>query len=91
MYPSPNKHTYTLAYVTTSRDSHRNTFVSKKHVCIRFLCRSTLTWNRVIDVNDRFLRSVTIGQGAQEKMPRSTGYDIAVRLLFDSEHELCFS
>ena len=38
----------------------------------------TLTWNRVVDVNDRFLRSITIGKGAQEKMPRDTGFDISV-------------
>ena len=38
----------------------------------------TITWNRVVDVNDRFLRSITVGQGAMEKMPRSTGYDISV-------------
>ncbi|KAJ9085498.1 tetrahydrofolate synthase [Entomophthora muscae] len=40
---------------------------------------STITWQRVVDVNDRFLRNITIGQGAAEKgMTRTTGYDIAV-------------
>eukprot|EP00667_Euglena_gracilis_P016542 EG_transcript_17312 len=39
----------------------------------------TITWRRVVDCNDRFLRSVTIGQGPQEKgMARQTGFDITV-------------
>jgi formyltetrahydrofolate synthetase len=32
----------------------------------------------VVDVNDRFLRKITIGQGDQEKQPRTTNYDITV-------------
>ena len=28
---------------------------------------STITWNRVIDTNDRFLRKITVGQSATEK------------------------
>lgn len=40
---------------------------------------STITWRRVLDTNDRFLRKITIGQGPQEKgMVRETGFDIAV-------------
>ncbi|KAI9221958.1 formate--tetrahydrofolate ligase-domain-containing protein, partial [Blastocladiella britannica] len=39
----------------------------------------TITWQRVVDVNDRFLRKITIGQNATEQgMTRETGYDIAV-------------
>ncbi|KZT32654.1 FTHFS-domain-containing protein [Sistotremastrum suecicum HHB10207 ss-3] len=40
---------------------------------------STITWNRVLDVNDRFLRKITIGQNDTEKgHARETGFDIAV-------------
>lgn len=40
---------------------------------------ATITWRRVVDVNDRFLRGITIGQGKEEqKYARQTGYDIAV-------------
>lgn len=40
---------------------------------------STITWRRVMDTNDRFLRGITVGQGTEEKgMERSTGFDIAV-------------
>lgn len=40
---------------------------------------STITWRRVLDTNDRFLRTVTVGQGAAERgMERVTGFDIAV-------------
>ncbi|KAG8953056.1 tetrahydrofolate synthase [Tulasnella sp. 424] len=39
----------------------------------------TITWNRVVDVNDRFLRKITVGQGATEQgHTRETGFDISV-------------
>ncbi|KAI9093756.1 formate--tetrahydrofolate ligase-domain-containing protein [Phlyctochytrium arcticum] len=39
----------------------------------------TITWQRVMDTNDRFLRKITVGQGPQEKgYTRQTGFDIAV-------------
>ena len=39
----------------------------------------SITWRRVVDTNDRFLREITIGQGPEEKgMTRRTGYDITV-------------
>jgi formyltetrahydrofolate synthetase len=38
-----------------------------------------ITWRRVVDTNDRFLREITIGQGPEEKgMTRRTGFDITV-------------
>lgn len=41
--------------------------------------RDSITWRRVMDVNDRFLRKITIGQGPEEKgMVRETGFDISV-------------
>lgn len=40
---------------------------------------STITWRRVLDTNDRFLRTITVGQGVAERgMERVTGFDIAV-------------
>jgi methylenetetrahydrofolate dehydrogenase (NADP+) / methenyltetrahydrofolate cyclohydrolase / formyltetrahydrofolate synthetase len=48
------------------------------------LCRldidpDTITWRRVTDTSDRFLREITIGQGPEEKgHERQTGYDITV-------------
>lgn len=39
----------------------------------------TITWNRVLDTNDRYLRKITIGEAPTEKgFTRSTGFDIAV-------------
>jgi formyltetrahydrofolate synthetase len=39
----------------------------------------SITWRRVVDTNDRFLREITIGQGPEEKgKTRRTGYDITV-------------
>jgi methylenetetrahydrofolate dehydrogenase (NADP+)/methenyltetrahydrofolate cyclohydrolase/formyltetrahydrofolate synthetase len=38
-----------------------------------------ITWNRVIDISDRFLRRIEIGMGSEEKgRTRITGYDITV-------------
>ncbi|CAN9507483.1 unnamed protein product [Ophioblennius macclurei] len=38
-----------------------------------------ITWQRVVDTNDRFLRKITIGQASTEKgQIRETGFDIAV-------------
>ncbi|ODN98195.1 hypothetical protein I350_07841 [Cryptococcus amylolentus CBS 6273] len=40
---------------------------------------STLTWNRVLDTNDRYLRKITVGQAPTEKgFTRETAFDIAV-------------
>lgn len=39
----------------------------------------TITWRRVVDVNDRLLRGITVGQGPAEKgRTRETGFDITV-------------
>jgi methylenetetrahydrofolate dehydrogenase (NADP+)/methenyltetrahydrofolate cyclohydrolase/formyltetrahydrofolate synthetase/formate--tetrahydrofolate ligase len=39
----------------------------------------TITWRRVVDTNDRMLRQITIGQGAEEKgAERVTGFDMTV-------------
>jgi len=39
----------------------------------------TVTWRRVVDINDRHLREITIGEGPKEMgHTRKTGYDITV-------------
>jgi len=39
----------------------------------------SITWNRVVDINDRMLREIEIGLGEEEKgSERRTGYDITV-------------
>ncbi|MCJ1402912.1 tetrahydrofolate synthase [Xylographa trunciseda] len=39
----------------------------------------TITWRRVLDVNDRHLRGITVGQAPTEKgSSRETGFDISV-------------
>ena len=37
-----------------------------------------ITWRRVMDTNDRFLRGITVGRGPAEKVERETGFDITV-------------
>lgn len=39
---------------------------------------ASITWRRVVDVNDRMLREIEIGLGPEESAPRRTGFDIAV-------------
>lgn len=41
---------------------------------------STITWRRVVDICDRLLRGITVGQGQKEKKRgvRETGFDITV-------------
>ncbi|MBN2206694.1 MAG: formate--tetrahydrofolate ligase [Candidatus Aminicenantes bacterium] len=40
---------------------------------------ASITWNRVIDISDRFLRGIKIGLGPEEKgLVRDTGFDISV-------------
>lgn len=38
----------------------------------------TITWRRVVDTNDRYLREIVIGHGETEKFERTTGFDITV-------------
>ena len=46
----------------------------------------TITWKRVLDTNDRFLRQITVGEASTEKgMTRSTGFDIAVARCYHSQ------
>uniref|UniRef100_A0A7N8XGJ2 formate--tetrahydrofolate ligase n=1 Tax=Mastacembelus armatus TaxID=205130 RepID=A0A7N8XGJ2_9TELE len=50
------------------------------HTFVRLdLDPSKITWQRVVDTNDRFLRKITVGQASTEKgLIRETGFDIAV-------------
>ena len=54
---------------------------------IYFFCRfvrldidpETITWNRVVDTNDRYLRKISIGHSPTEKgVTRETQFDITV-------------
>jgi formyltetrahydrofolate synthetase len=38
----------------------------------------TITWNRVVDICDRFLRGIVTGAGKNENFERKTGFDITV-------------
>ena len=51
----------------------------RKHLCRLDIDPATITWRRVIDTSDRFLRGITVGQGDEEKgHERQTGFDITV-------------
>ncbi len=51
----------------------------RKRLCRLDIDPATITWRRVIDTSDRFLRGITVGQGAEEKgHERSTSFDITV-------------
>ena len=51
----------------------------RRRVCRLELDPAAITWRRVLDTSDRFLRGVTVGQGAEERaFARETGFDITV-------------
>ncbi|MBP1771680.1 MAG: fhs [Holophagaceae bacterium] len=51
----------------------------RRRICRLDLDPAAITWRRVLDTSDRFLRGVTVGQGAEERaFARDTGFDIAV-------------
>src|SRR5512139_3436572 len=59
-------------------DPNELTLEEKKRFARLDIDPKTITWRRVVDTNDRFLREVEIGLGAEEQFPRRTGYDITV-------------
>ncbi|VAW43462.1 Formate--tetrahydrofolate ligase [hydrothermal vent metagenome] len=59
-------------------DPNRLTEEEKSRFARLDIDMETITWRRVVDTNDRFLRGITIGQGDKEKFQRETGYDITV-------------
>jgi methylenetetrahydrofolate dehydrogenase (NADP+)/methenyltetrahydrofolate cyclohydrolase/formyltetrahydrofolate synthetase len=59
-------------------DPNELTLEEKKRFARLDIDPNTITWRRVVDTNDRFLREIEIGLGAEEQMPRRTGYDITV-------------
>jgi methylenetetrahydrofolate dehydrogenase (NADP+)/methenyltetrahydrofolate cyclohydrolase/formyltetrahydrofolate synthetase len=51
----------------------------RKHFCRLDIDPASITWRRVLDTSDRFLRGVTVGNGEDEKeFSRNTGFDITV-------------
>jgi formyltetrahydrofolate synthetase len=63
----------------TKGDPETFTAEERRRICRLDLDPATLTWRRVLDTSDRFLRSVTVGEGAEEQgFARETGFDITV-------------
>jgi methylenetetrahydrofolate dehydrogenase (NADP+)/methenyltetrahydrofolate cyclohydrolase/formyltetrahydrofolate synthetase len=51
----------------------------RKRFCRLEIDPERITWRRVLDTNDRFLREITIGEGEEEKgFNRKTGFDMTV-------------
>src|SRR5512136_772509 len=60
-------------------DPNQLTLAEKRKMFRLDIDPNSITWNRVIDVSDRFLRRIKIGLGPEEKgMVRETGFDITV-------------
>ncbi|HJW72021.1 MAG TPA: formate--tetrahydrofolate ligase [Geothrix sp.] len=63
----------------TRGDPEALTAEERRRVCRLDLDPEALTWQRVLDTSDRFLRGVTIGRGPEERaFARETGFDITV-------------
>lgn len=51
----------------------------RSRLCCLDIDPDTITWKRVIDINDRLLRGITVGKGPEETgHERETGFDITV-------------
>jgi formyltetrahydrofolate synthetase len=59
-------------------DPNELTLEEKKRFARLDIDPASITWRRVVDTNDRFLREIEIGLGPEEQMPRRTGFDITV-------------
>ena len=63
----------------TASDPDELTLEERRKLCRLDIDPDTITWRRVVDTSDRFLRGITIGVGPEEKgFTRNTGYDITV-------------
>jgi formyltetrahydrofolate synthetase len=63
----------------TASDPDELTPEERRKLCRLDIDPATITWRRVMDTSDRFLRGITIGQGHDEKgFTRETGFDITV-------------
>lgn len=60
-------------------DPDEITLEERKKFCRLDINPDSITWRRVVDTSDRFLRTITVGQGADEEaFSRRTGFDITV-------------
>jgi len=63
----------------TKTDPDELTIEERRRLCRLDIDPASITWRRVVDTSDRFLRGITVGTGDEEKgHERSTGYDITV-------------
>ncbi|KAJ3168395.1 tetrahydrofolate synthase [Geranomyces variabilis] len=63
----------------TKTDPDSLTLEEKRAFARLDIDKETITWQRVMDTNDRFLRKINVGLGPAEKgYTRETGFDIAV-------------
>lgn len=62
-----------------ARDPEQLTPEERRRVCRLDIDPAAVSWRRVVDTSDRFLRGVTVGQGEEERaFARETGFDITV-------------
>jgi methylenetetrahydrofolate dehydrogenase (NADP+)/methenyltetrahydrofolate cyclohydrolase/formyltetrahydrofolate synthetase len=60
-------------------DPNELTSSERQRICRLNIDPESISWRRVIDTSDRFLRGITVGEGAEEKgHERFTGFDITV-------------
>ena len=63
----------------TASDPDELSLEERRKLCRLDIDPDTITWRRVMDTSDRFLRGITIGKGPEEKgFTRETGFDITV-------------
>jgi len=63
----------------TAADPDELSVEERRKLCRLDIDPQSITWRRVLDTSDRFLRGVTIGEGPNEEgFTRETGFDITV-------------
>ncbi len=63
----------------TAADPDELTPEERRKLCRLDIDPETITWRRVMDTSDRFLRGIIVGNGPEEKgRTRETGFDITV-------------
>ncbi|NTV35809.1 MAG: formate--tetrahydrofolate ligase [Anaerolineaceae bacterium] len=63
----------------TKTDPEELTPEERRKMCRLDIDPETITWRRVLDTSDRFLRGITVGEGPEEAgFERKTGFDISV-------------
>ena len=73
---------FVLKFGISSTDPDNLTEEEKRKFSLLDIDPDTITWQRVIDTNDRFLRKITIGGFCQENLLQTPDMEIVTNYLY---------